>query len=1253
MNILCGSISMRSHRKICTARLLGVGLLTLVAIDAYPLDLADAPLFLTTPVEPNLMLVIDDSGSMDSEVLMPANDGALWWHTGDQSFVGRDSDDQLSTGVINYNYVGTADNTWKKYVYIFPIDTGLGRRIYGDSTNDHYAIPPRPEYAFARSAEYNKAFYDPLKTYLPWSSSYGTTFADATPTAARTDPVRGTATLNLTANINRSDGNWTFRLQPGMRNAAGTVVAAVENATFDYYPATYYVVTDASLGYDGTRSCSSPTNTDYAAFVANPSILPSGVDAIAPDGKCLVKYEVKAGRSFPRGRTYDEEMQNFANWFTYHRKRHLGMRGGILSAFSDLSGFRAGLFTLNNRVSPVPILDFDTQKTNFLNTLQNFVGSGGTPTREALKHAGDQYLRTDASAPITEYCQKNFSIVFTDGFATPLPAGVPDVDNEDGSEGTPYADTFSDTLGDIAMKFYRDNLRPDLTAGEVQVSPACPNAPPPDDEDGMDEPPDLEQMPTLNPLLDCNRDLHMVTFAVGLGVRGNIFGVTHNTRADAFDPANPDNPITWQEPNILRNPVQVDDLYHATINGRGQMLNATTPDEISLKMRAVMEAIRNEIGSSSATAANSTSLQTDSQIFQARFDSSDWSGQLLAYNLDDSGNIEDPAAWDAGDEINGQSAASRDILTYGRDSRDGIPFTWDAISAQGDATQATSLNTDAFGTLDNLGLERVAFLRGEEVTGFRTRSSKLGDIVYSSPLYVGSPRGRHPGESYGDFIIANRDRDPIIYVGANDGMLHGFDLDTGEERVAYVPGPVYPNLSHLTDPDYGNENLPHRYFVDGSPMSADIEFGDDWMTVLLGGLNAGGQGYYALDVTDPDDFSEVDAADLVLWEFTDEDDADLGFSYNSPPIEFVTGQSSQIAKMNNGEWALIVGNGYNSTQADGHASATGHAALFVLFIEDGADGTWDSGDYVKIDTGAGTTDAPNGLATPRPMDIDGDGDVDVAYAGDLEGNLWKFDLTSATAGSWTARHLFSAVNDDSVPQPITSAPVAVRHPDGGYMVSFGTGKYLERTDVENIDVQTFYGIWDNRIDGSVVEVTGRDQLVEQKVLAVVPVNGYDYRITSDNAVDYAEKRGWYMDLPTTGERVVFNPIVRPLRTVFVTLIPIASDPCAGGGSGWVMELDYLSGARFRVSPFDVNGDFTISDLDLVTFTPTEGEPSVSVTVGGVNLGGGIPTTPTVLALSGQEGELKFVSGTKGGIGKVFEFNPDDYGRISWRQILGE
>ncbi|MEE9302773.1 MAG: PilC/PilY family type IV pilus protein, partial [Thiotrichaceae bacterium] len=661
-------------------------------------------------------------------------------------------------------------------------------------------------------------------------------------------------------------------------------------------------------------------------------------------------------------------------------------------------------------------------------------------------------------------------------------------------------------------------------------------------------------------------------------------------------------------------------------------------------------------GASSSAATNSTSLSSNSHIYQARFNSGDWTGQLLSTNISTLGVL-GTIDWDAGALLNSPTASARKIITFSRDTKDGIPFQWANLNGLSDTTQRDILNRDGLGVADAKGQERVDYLRGDasdEKTAsnpsgiFRERiTSKLGDIINSTPFFLGKPDAGHAESEmvgYSAFRTANLSRAPMIFAGANDGMLHGFNGNSGVEEIAYVPGAIYGELSDLTDPTYGAGSS-HRYFVDGSPMVADANLGTDgspnWKTVLAGGFNAGGQGYYGLDVTNASGFSEANAASLVLWEFTDEDDADMGYSFNQPTLNRLTNQSAQIARMANGKWALIVGNGYNNTEADGNVSTTGHASLFILFLDGGLDGDWtDSGDYIKIDTMVGTTTTPNGLSTPRPLDTTGDGRIDVIYAGDLQGNMWKFDVSSSSTSSWGTDYgtvaspipLYTATDSSGTAQPITSAPIATFAAGGNYLVGFSTGIYLGLSDVINTASQTIYAVLDT---GSAIALAAppRSNLQAQTVLSTptvtIPGLGLvETRITSKNAVNYATKKGWYMDLPDTGERVVFNPILRDGRFVFTTLIP-DTGVCSAGGSGWIMELDYLTGGALENSPF----------------IGAPGNPS-----GIKPPGNGIPNTPTVIGDPDNKKEYKIVNESTGDTDIISESVQYKSGRLSWREI---
>ena len=759
----------------------------------------------------------------------------------------------------------------------------------------------------------------------------------------------------------------------------------------------------------------------------------------------------------------------------------------------------------------------------------------------------------------------------------------------------------------------------------------------------------------------------------------------------------------------------------------------TNPSKLEESLYRSFDAM-SEKSSASAVATNSTSIQSDALIYQARFNASDWTGSLLAFALS---SVDDPAkgikigdvakteTWNAATVLKNQT--SRNIITMGVDSspKQAIPFTWSALSGQTAKTQVDALNSNGLGTADasaNLrGSDRLDYLRGsstnegDSATKFRIRKTPLGDIVNSGPVYVAAPDSGWAGGKYKLFRTTYGSRIPIVYVGANDGMLHAFQvLDqkdangkvvsaAGTELLGYIPSVFYnnqslqSNLSQLANQSYG-----HRFFVDGTPMVNDIEVGaaNDWKTVLVGGLNWGGRAFYALDITDPAGvkdadratgaklaFSEANAKNLAMWEFTSANDSDLGYSFVQPTYPAFKGTAQQILKMRNGKWAAIVGNGYNSTD--------GKAALFIFFLDRTKDSngvyssTWTLGtDYIKLVADMQVPGNFNGLSTPIPFSAIGDGIVDWVYAGDLNGNVWKFDVSSATTADWkvafntgscdsitnksTCTPLFIAKDSAGTRQSITTAPLVMRHPNGGAMVLFGTGKYLETTDTATTGTQTYYGVWDNgKNDAS---NTDRTKLLQQKVAGTKGYPPNDYRITTDYCIvagsmsktdiantnatmlacndDWSSslaKKGWFMDLPLSGERLAYNALLRNDRIVFPTLIP-STIPCEPGGSSWVMELDALTGRVLTESPFDINldGNFDATDNTALVFN------DITRIAGGIKPGeGGIFTTPTVIKdPKDPKKEFKYASTSGGAVVKTPEsVSQNQAGRISWREIV--
>ncbi len=279
-----------------------------------------------------------------------------------------------------------------------------------------------------------------------------------------------------------------------------------------------------------------------------------------------------------------------------------------------------------------------------------------------------------------------------------------------------------------------------------------------------------------------------------------------------------------------------------------------------------------------------------------------------------------------------------------------------------------------------------------------------------------------------------------------------------------------------------------------------------------------------------------------MWEFSNDDDADLGFTYSRPTIGLA----------NNGRWVAIFGNGYNDT-------GSGEATLFILDIEKGMDGSWDSGDYIKISTGVGSATNRNGMATPALADLDGNGTIDRAYAGDLEGNMWAFDLSSTSTSSWGSAYGNSPLFTTDNNRPITARPVLSGHPAipdikspsnaPNILVLFGTGRYLVDADKTTTDTDSFYGVWDKGTGSR-----STSQLVKQ---VQDPNYTSGFFLTRDT-VDWSSKYGWYFDLPDPGERSFIYPIVRGEIVYFNSYVP-TDDPCSTGGYGFPYAIDIAFG----------------------------------------------------------------------------------------------
>ena len=677
----------------------------------------------------------------------------------------------------------------------------------------------------------------------------------------------------------------------------------------------------------------------------------------------------------------------------------------------------------------------------------------------------------------------------------------------------------------------------------------------------------------------------------------------------------------WGNP-YFSSAAKVSDLWHAAYNSKGMNASVFNPQALVDKLTQLLPAVQNRLYGGTASAI----VNNKAMAYFTRFNSPSWTGELLGYEITPSGLAKTPAVHAT--IKNHLDHNSRVILTKGWSKTDkGAPFRLPANFIE---LKTKNQLSDAAAAFLNYKVTEpeviINYLRGDSLQEqsnngpFRNRTSLIGDIIHSQAVYIGEPARFYPDtiapKSYSQFKTQYASRAPLIYIGANDGMLHGFHAQTGEEKLAYIPGmhDIFSRLPNLTLPSYQ-----HAYWVDGPLTEADVFIHNQWQTILVGTAGQGAKGIFALNVTDPSTFSEKNAQSIFLWEFTDKDDAGMGYLLTQPYITKLRYRGNEY------KWAVLFGNGYQ----------TNESALYILFIDMAQDGTWKiNTDYLKIAVPSNSNQKIAGLTSIYPVDINGDFITDYIYAADLNGHIWKFDLNDANPENWKNKVnlFFTATFAEAGDQPISAPLVVTPHPLGkekGVMVYFGTGKYLEPIDntITHSSTQSFYGLWD-KLDGS---APTKNALLKQTILNEIVQNEKVFRHVSNSAINWNNQHtGWYLDFfmngaqSNQGEKTISRPLIHNGKVLFTTLLP-NQNPCEFGGHSWLMSLNAENGGGLMEFSFDLNGDNKFDYQDKI-ITDNQGN---NATPAGLLSPVGILATPTLFSLPNKTENMILLNGQTG------------------------
>lgn len=1138
-----------------------VSLSVLMTASSYAADISEIPVFALNRVDPNVLIALDNSSSMDDERL-----------------------------VVGYSE--------RKVREAFE---ARGRKLYF-SSRIFTGTPPIDAVAPTRSPEFNATYYNPDVVYEPWVTigNYPTQFQNADPKNAAWYPVDNIYPWTRNPLDLTDKAYFDFEVEDGWNgfvcdNKGNTInmrrIRVQVGTGSTRSPRDWMFCGNQQLegigDRDERRSKRFKTfrmTYDFSwAFYYKKEGNCGDESTWYPKASCLKKVEIKDAKG----------LQNFANWFTYYRDRLLILKGALGGALAEHQGkeFNAGMFPINIRAgrdyfsftkndfathpTAYSFKDFQASnnKADYLRKIYEMPMEAGTPLRDALFTAGEIYAQTGSGRVVQHACQPNHTILFTDGYDTEQRiSGIPSsIRNSNNNAADPYKGSTSFTLSDFSHYYYNNlserlkGIFP-LSQQKVTVPEACKESNPP-------------------AWLDCNEKLHMTTFTIGMGAIGHHYN-PDDPNADSVEDvhrrnsnSNTGDDIKWETDDYddYSGRDLIDDLYHTAVNGKGEIANANNPDQLKRAFTDILNKVLTGDYANSGVDASDVGIDdSDAKaryLYRGKLELGTNSGDVTATLLKEDGTEGTTPVWSAAAKLAERNFTTnpRKIATYANGK--GVHFTWNKLTNAQKADLKTAPSGKSTNTDDD-GKDRLAYISGDTTHDggkFRQRPSisiasksftnLMGAVASSTPIFNGKPMLNIPNRApfgsatarYNAFKKAQENRKGVVYVGANDGMMHAFDAKTGEEVFSYIPNLLFSTdqnkgLHYLTDP-----GMQLKSYVDLPFTIYDVYTDGAWRSVLVGGLRTGGPGIFVLDITDPvtvtsnlNTAAKIDAAakNLVIGEYVD---SGMGIMLQKP----------YVAMMNNGQWAAVFSNGYAEP---GQSELEGQ--LYIVYLEKGSRTNFT---VKKISTGS-----RNGLSPATLADVDGNGTVDKVYAGDLAGNMWAFDLSSNNDANWSKYQVFQS----SISQPITSAPSITVNPYASasntgtkpLLVAFGTGKYLTESDADNTDTQSFYVV----ADGGSGMTRSRSNLQRQRFGS----NGAQTRNISGNSPDWVSTHGWYVDLPA-GERVFVQPDIYKETVSFFSSKP-SRDACVAGGESWFTSLQ-LNGRKLNPNPYTNLPDFDGGD----------------------------------------------------------------------------